>query len=51
MYNKIMEIGYQKCSPRFEECEPREYKIFRRNYYDSDSPSLYYFGDKSFEIL
>ena len=99
MYNKRMgeefEIqrtdnrfsGYQKCSPRFEECElrddsfdevtfeqredgryfrkfatvgelvdalqklPRDYKIFHRNYYDSDSPSLYYFGDKSFEII
>ena len=81
--------GYQKCSPRFEECElrddsfdevtfeqredgryfrkfatvgelvdalqklPRDYKIFCRDchYCSSDSPSLYYFGDKSFEIL
>lgn len=30
---------------------PRDYKIFCRNYYSSDSPSLYYFGDKSFEII
>ena len=30
---------------------PRDYKIFHRNYYSSYSPSLYYFGDKSFEIL
>lgn len=30
---------------------PRDYKIFHRNCYESDSPSLYYFGDKSFEIL
>ena len=80
-------IGYQKCSPPFEECEPRDdsfdevtfeqredgryfrrfatvgelvdalqklprdYKIFHTNYYESGSPSLYYFGDKSFEIL
>lgn len=30
---------------------PRDYKIFHTNYYESGSPSLYYFGDKSFEIL
>jgi len=32
---------------------PRDYKIFCRDCYycSSDSPSLYYFGDKSFEII
>ena len=32
---------------------PRDYKIFCRDHYycSSDSPSLYYFGDKSFEII
>ena len=32
---------------------PRDYKIFCRDCYycSNDSPSLYYFGDKSFEIL
>ena len=30
---------------------PRDYKIFHANYCESDSPSLYYFGDKSFEII